>query len=118
MTLGDCCIGSGWAPSLPGAVSMRGQTLVIFVCSPGTAWACSRALRVGLGLGREMRWPACRTRGATCVAPGKMEKRLTRLRRDPARAGVVNRKLAFTGTGPSLKIEGCRGEEDLPDQMG
>lgn len=73
---------------------------------------------LGLGQGRGMRWPACRRRGATCAALGKMENRLTYPCKDPARAGGVGRKLAFTATGPSLKIKDCWGEVDLLDQMG
>lgn len=102
-----------------GQCCSSGQGLC-FSSSPGTAWAFSRALEVGLGLGqgRVMWWPACSKRGAICVAPGKVENRLTCLCKDPARAGVVDRQLAFTATVPSLKNKNCQGEVDLPDQMG
>lgn len=83
---------------------------------PGTSKTFNRMLE--LGQGRGMQRPACRSRGAICVEPAKMENRLIFLCRDLAGAGVLGGKLAFMATRPFLKIKDCCGEEDLPDKMG
>lgn len=85
---------------------------------PGASQTFSRTLELGLGQGRKMQRPTCRTRGTICVEPGKMENRLIFLFRHLSGAGVLGGKLAFTITRPFLKMKDCCGGEDLPDQMG